>query len=614
MKIDPPPHVAEKIRSLPGKPGIYFWKDGQGAVIYVGKAKVLPNRVRSYFQDFAGKDVKTRLLVASIRDLDWIVTDSEKEALILENTLIKKYRPRYNIRLRDDKNFVCLKLTAEDFPRLEIVRKMAKDQATYYGPFSNAKAVRTTLRFLNKNFPLRKCNNAKFKSRTRPCIMHQIGQCEAPCVGKIDQKDYGKIVRQVKMFFKGRSDLLTEEMAAEMEWLSERLEFERAGKIRDAIRAIKATIERQKTVTDDFVDRDLFGLYREGGAAVVSVLYVRNGKLFGARSFPVKGMELPEAEVLAAVVKQYYGEGGLIPTEVCLGPDLGEERALIEIWLRDLAGRAVKVIRPQRGRKFQVLSMADQNAKSQFEARRAQVEDLDAALEKVQKRLSLRNFPHRIECFDISNLQGTNQVASSVAFVEGEPDKSYYRRYKIKTVVGQDDFSSMREVLTRRLKRSQTEVPRPDLILVDGGKGQLNIALAVLEELNIHEPDVVGFAKVRNPGDNDAQDVAFLPGRKNPVRFRRGGDDLFLLQRVRDESHRFAVEYHRKLRSKSQKKSMLDTIPGVGAARKTALLKKFGSVKRIAEADPEHVATVAGISSDLANTIVDTLKERLGES
>lgn len=604
------PTLAQKLNKVPKFPGVYLWKNDKGVVIYVGKAKVLTNRVRSYFQQIWNKDIKTRLLVSNIVDLEWIVTDTEKEALILENTLIKKYRPRYNVRLLDDKNYPCLRLSKETFPRLTVVRKIKRDAADYYGPFSSSSAVKISLRVLNRHFPLRKCNDIKFKHRSRPCIMHQIGQCEAPCVAKITPEDYDKIVRQVKLFFEGKSELLTTGLNAEMERCSNNLEFERAAKYRDTIIAIRQTLERQKTVASDFVSRDFFDIYREGGAAVVSMLYLRNGAIFGHRAFPLTNMELPDEEILTSVIKQYYGADNLVPGEVVVPLDLGEEVGLIETWLSEMEERKVRVIRAVRGRKREILDMAAQNARSQFETRRAQIINTANVLAKIQKRFALGALPTHIECFDISNMQGTHQVASQVTFIEGEPDKRSYRHYKIKTLDDQDDYGAMREVLTRRFSKSREEMPYPDLLLIDGGKGQLNIALAVLDELGIHNLNVAAFTKIRTREENQPEDMAYLPGRKNPVRFTRGGDDLFLLQRVRDESHRFAIEFHRKLRDKKMRESVLDHVPGIGAARKKALLKHFGSVKRIAAATPEELSKASGISIDLGKTILDYLKEK----
>lgn len=614
MQIKPNEVVADKLKKLPTRPGVYLWKDAQGRIIYVGKAKRLPNRVRSYFQSLNGKDFKTRMLISSIRDLDWIVTDTEKEALILENNLIKKYRPRYNVSLRDDKNFKCLRLsTNEDFPKLSIVRKIKKDGAIYFGPFSNAGAVGTTLNFLKRTFPLRKCTNKKFAQRDRPCLNYQIGQCAGPCDGRIDKEEYAKIVRQVILFFEGKSDRLTKEMTAEMEKASDRLEFEKAARLRDAIRAINTTLERQKMVTDDFVHRDVFGLYREGGAAVVSVLYIRNGTILGHRAFPISNMEIPDDEIIASVIKQYYAKDNLIPHEIILDANLKEEGGLIRAWLSEIAERKVSIICPQRGRKLDLLKLARKNARSQFEINRSKILNTQDVLQKIQRRLRLRNLPRKIECFDISNLQGTNQVASQVTFVEGEPDKSGYRLYKIRTIAGQDDFGSMREVLSRRFKKTNDENPWPDLLMIDGGKGQLNIALSVLKELNVVIPDVIGFTKIRTAAKGEPEDMVYLPGRKNPVLFKRGGDDLFMLQRVRDESHRFAIEFHRKLRSKQQRKSILDNIPGIGKSRKTALLKHFGSVKRIKAATTKEIESIKGIPGVLAEKIYEFLNEKNGE-
>ena len=604
--------VANKLKNLPKLPGIYLWKDRQERIIYVGKAKVLFNRVRSYFQDFEGKDIKTRLLVSSIRDLDWIITDTEKEALILENNLIKKYRPRYNVRLKDDKNYLSLRLSIkDDFPKLSIVRKIKKDGSIYFGPFSNAKAIRTTLRFINKIFPLRKCTEKKFSRRDRPCLNFQIDQCMGVCCEKSTKEEYRVVVRQVKMFFDGKARLLTSEMENEMIQAADEMAFEKAGKLRDAIMAVKASVERQKIVTDDFVHRDVYGLYREGGAAVVSIIFIRNGSILGHRAFPISNMELPNEEIIASVIKQYYGGENLIPKELLIDFDLGNERKIIEQWLAEMAGKKVRIIRPLQGRKKALLEMAGQNAISQFELNRARILNVQQILAKIQRRLFLTNYPMQIECFDISNLQGTNQVASQVRFYDGEPDKSGYRLYKIRTLSGQDDYKAMREVLSRRFSKPKQEIPWPDLLMIDGGKGQLNIAIAVMSDLNIEGVDVVGFTKIRNADHTEAQDMAYLPKRKNPVRFKKGSDVLFLLQRVRDESHRFAIEFHRKLRSKEQSKSILDVIEGIGPARKKALLKHFGSVKRIGEASIEDIAKVKGIPIKLAEVISQCISKGL---
>ncbi len=606
------PKLVEKLRIVPKSPGVYLWKDRDGVVIYVGKAKVLRNRVSSYQANH--KDFKTRVMIGLAEDLDWMVADSEKAALILENTLIKKYMPQFNIALRDDKNFLSIKLTTtEDYPRLTLVRKVTRDGSKYYGPFSNARAARNTLNYLNRHFKLRECNNRQFKSRTRPCLNFQIGRSSGSCCGKIAKEDYGRIVKQVRMFFEGRGEMLIRELNEDMKAASEQMRFEDAIQLRDLIFDMRSTLQKQESENLDQIDRDIFGLYREGASGCVLALYVRFGKTIGQRCFPFTNQEEDDGAIIAQVAQAYYAGGGIVPAEILSPQSWGDMAETLADWLNDLRGSKVRLLTPQRGDKMKLLAIARENAKQQFEQRRARLADAREILIGVQKKLRLPKLPLVVECFDISNVQGRSAVGSQVTFIEGEPEKSRYRRYKIRLKDTPDDYAMMHEVLHRRVKRAALEKVWPDLILVDGGRGHLSIAEAVLRELGAEHISLAAITKIKNrePEDRGPEDMAYRPGRKNPVTFRRGSSELFFLQRIRDEAHRFAIEYHRKLRSKKQTRSILDDISGLGPSRRKALLTRFGSVKRITDAAPDEIAQTPGFSLATANDLVRRLK---GES
>ncbi len=605
--------LRRKLDLVPGDPGVYLWKDETGRIIYVGKAKVLRHRVRSYFQNLDEKDPKTLRLIGRVRDVDWIVTHTEKEALILEATLIKRHTPRYNIRLRDDKRFLCLKLdTAHPFPRLYLVRRIQRDGAVYYGPFDNARAARETLRFANVNFPVRKCSDQQFAGRTRPCIQHQIHRCRAPCVGLIDREAYAAIVQQVRAFFAGQLPDIIPELRAEMERLSAALQFEEAAAIRDRIEAIEQTLSRQQAARPTLVDSDVFGFYREGAAVVIVCLFVRAGAIIGQRVFPFKGQEDDSPVVLAQLLGQYYSQDNYLPREVLLPfePEGGIE--LFADWLSEQARVKVALRVPQRGEGRELADMANLNAHRQFEVRQSQLVSADDVLDELRAKLHLPRTPETIECFDISNISGTLAVASLVRFAQGEPDKAGYRRFRIRLPNEPNDYAMMREVLSRRLARGVAEGNLPDLLLVDGGKGQLNIAVEVLAEFHQTAQPVAAITKIKDlePGETGAHDKVYLPGRKNAVTFRANNNALLLLQRVRDESHRFAIEYHRLLRSKKITASELDEVPGLGGVKKKALLRVFGSVKRVREATLDELAAVPGIGPKLAEAIHQHLLTR----
>lgn len=607
-----PDALAEKLDRVPRDPGVYLWKDAEGRVIYVGKAKVLRNRVRSYFQRVEDKDVKTRLLVARIADVDWIVTDSEKEALILEATLIRKYYPRYNVRLRDDKRFISLKLGLDHaFPRLYVVRKVRRDGNLYFGPFSDARAIRQTLGFIDAVFLLRKCSDRNFAARERPCLQFQIGRCLAPCVGYVDGDQYAALVDEVKLFFAGRLPELLPRLRAQMQELSVALEFEQAAAMRDRIAAIEKSLEKQRIVVHAAGDRDVFGIYREGSALVICQMYVRGGTLTGQRVFPFRNIEDDDGQVLRQLVGVYYTGENFLPAQVLLPAEPDGGTAMLADWLADLAGRRIDVRVARRGRARELVDLARANAKRHFEARRAPLVTADDVLTDLQTKLMLPRLPETIECFDISNIQGKLAVASSVRFAQAEPDKAGYRRYRIRTKDEPDDVAMMREALTRRIKRGRGAGGLPDLLLIDGGKGQLGAAVAVIAELGIVDQPVAAITKIKDlpPGHPGPHDKVYLPGRKNAVTFRAGSHALHLLQRVRDEAHRFAIEYHRKLRSTELTTGALTAVPGLGPKKQQALLQELGSVKQIREATVDKLRHVPGIGPKLAQTIHQHFRE-----
>ncbi|NLH47177.1 MAG: excinuclease ABC subunit UvrC [Myxococcales bacterium] len=602
--------IREKLDLVPLDPGVYLWKDESGKIIYVGKAKVLRHRVRQYFQRPEEKDSKTRLLVAHIADLDWIVTHSEKEALILESTLIKKHTPRYNVRLRDDKRFISLQLDlGHPFPRLNVVRKVKRDGNIYYGPFSDARAVRETLRFINAVFLLRKCSDRNFSGRQRPCLQYQIGRCRAPCVGYIDQTQYRGFIEEVKLFFAGRMSELLPALTAEMQEAAAALEFEAAARLRDRIAAIEKTLEKQRMVAHGKGDRDVFGLYREGAAVVVCQLFVRGGSLTGQRIYPFRNIEDDDDAILRQLIGVYYSGDNFLPEQILLPPDAEESVTVLADWLGEVAGRKVELRTAQRGEGKELVALAATNARRHFEAQRGALVTSADVLGETQEKLQLPRLPDVIECFDVSNLQGKQAVASQVRFVQGEPDRRGYRRYRIRTKDSPDDYTMMREALTRRLTRGRDAGDLPDLLLIDGGKGHLAVAVAVLAELGLVDQPVAAITKIKDlePDDPGPEDKIYLPGRKNALTFKAGSNVLHLLQRIRDEAHRFAIEYHRLLRSKALTASELDEIPGLGPEKKKDLLRAFGSVARIREADREALRQAPGIGPKLASTIYEHL-------
>jgi excinuclease ABC subunit C len=604
-----------RLATISTGPGVYLLKDAHGKVIYVGKALNLRSRVRSYVR---GGDERSqvRFLVGRLSDVETVVTSNEKEALILENTLIKQYRPRYNIRLKDDKSYVSVKVTVNDpWPRVLVTRKVVKDGSRYFGPFHNASAVRDTLDTIRKVFPLRTCSDPVFRNRSRPCIEYDIKRCLGPCVLPVDRAAYEEHLRQAMLLLEGRNREVTSLLKQRMEAAADAERFEDAARLRDQIRAVDLTQERQQVADHWGADQDVFALYREGGAIEVQVLFVRHGTLVGTIAYAFDDWELPDEEVLEAVLTQFYQATDRdVPDEILLPVPIRDAPVRSE-YLGERRGRKVSILVPQRGSKLRLVEMARENARQGFAARREAASEGARQVAELQRKLRLRTPPARIECVDIATFQGGESVGSVVAFVDGQPSKDGYRKYRLRTVAGTDDFASIAEVLERRFRPGEKREPLPDLLVIDGGAGQLAAARAVLEQVGLPDLPVIGLAKERVTRDPTAREMArrperlFLPGRKNPVVLRANSTALFLLQRARDEAHRFANAYHRHLRDRARLRSPLDDVPGIGPRRRRELLRHFGSLKRLRAATMDELLTVPGISTDLATRIKETLAE-----
>jgi excinuclease ABC subunit C len=644
--------LSQKLADLPAEPGCYLMRDRAGTVVYVGKASSLRSRVRSYFDAGRGDG---RAFVALLEDLlgdvDVIVTRSEKEAVLLENELIKKHHPRFNVRLRDDKDFIVLRLDERHpYPRLEVrrARQPRDDGARYFGPYSSASSIRETLRVVNRWFQLRTCTDHVFDHRKRPCILYQIHRCPAPCVYEVQPDEYRLAVEDAVEFLEGRESELVDRLRRRMEDAATALRFEDAARVRDQLVAVERSLEKQRVLMADDADRDVFGLYREGPDLVIAVLSMRRGKLHDARTYPFRGQEFPDEETLSSFLSLYY-EQNPPPEEVLLPLELEGAWALAEV-LSDRRGRKVRLLTPQRGAKADLLEVAARNAAQGFRSWHERDERREEALAALTRALHLAREPRWIECYDISTFQGALAVGSGVSMKDGELDRSNYRRYKVKGVAGQDDFAMLHEVVTRRLRRALSEGSFPDLLVIDGGKGQLNAALAAAHDLGVPTKPAVGnegapfvemagLAKSRlvdygttrivsgrrrrrpEPAAAalvDAADAAhrgfvpemdrtpervFLPGRKDPVVLRQNSAELFLLTRLRDEAHRFAIGFHRKLRRSRNFQSVLEEIPGIGAGRRRALLRALGSLKRVKEASLEEIAAVEGFGPAAAHAV-----------
>ena len=604
------------IRLVPREPGCYLMHERSGRVIYVGKAKNLRSRLRAYLQ-YSDARYTVHFLMRQTHHLSFLVTNSEKEALLLENNLIKQYQPKYNFRLKDDKTYVSLRLDVQhDFPRLTITRHIRKDGARYFGPYVSAQAVRETIRHLQKIFPLRMCSDNNFRNRTRPCLYYQMRQCSAPCVGKISSAEYKQYVEQAILVLEGREKEFENILQKSIRHCVETLDFEKAAQLRDRLMAVRTTLERQQTTKiGGGSDYDVFGYYIHGRFCEIQVLHFRKGTLTGGNAFSYEHCESGIGELFPSFLIQYYTQVATVPPEVLLPPSLLEHfekmsfspEALIDA-LSDIRGKRMTIRYPRRGNKVSQIELAEKNARNRFTEKRQKEQINKDLLEQIRRYFNLEKTPYRIECFDISTIQGNEAVGSMAVFENGNPAKARYRRYLIRSVPEQDDFAMMREVILRRLQRALKENDFPDLLLIDGGKGQLSVACTVLDELNITNIPVIGIAKSRSTEEKQVPERYFLPGRKNPVILPQHSPVVHFFSRVRDEAHRFAITYHRKRRKQDTLRSALLNIPGIGPKRAKTLLKEVGSLKRLKDISVEAIADLPGFNIQVAHAVKKYVK------
>jgi len=641
--------IQSVLNSLPHKPGIYLMKDAQGTILYVGKAISLYNRVRSYFQESSNLSPKNRSMVAKVDDIEFLVVKNEVEALVLESNYIKQYRPKYNVLLRDDKSYPYIKVSlTEDFPRVYRVRSFQRDGNRYFGPYTNSGAVDSTLDLLNKLFAFRTCrydasawapprngeppSGWKQKLLPRPCTQYYIHRCIAPCVAYATREEYDAVIQQVILFLEGKHDEVVKTLQEQMQAAAENLNFEDAARIRDRIKAVERILEKQRIIhTEGQDDQDVIALASDEDETSALVFFFRNGKLIGREFFILQGTrDSSSGEVMSSFLQQFYESSPHVPAEIIVETE-PDDKAVVQSWLKEKRGGAVAINAPKRGEKLRLVEMVKQNAQEVLEQQRIKwltdSQKTQLALEELQEALNLAAPPQRIECYDISNTQGTNSVGAMVVFEAGRPKSSEYRRFKIKTVEGPNDFASHQEMLRRRFRRQtsndresngpleekesenaiqleqevslQHEWAMPDLVIIDGGKGQLSAAMEVMQELHIDIP-TIGLAK--------ENEEIFIPGSPDPIILPRSSQGLYMVQRIRDEAHRFGITYHRKLRSDRTFKSVLDEIPGIGPKRKQALMKHYGSVRAISAASIEDLAALNGMTRDAAEKV----KEYIG--
>ncbi len=585
---------------MPDAPGVYMMKNSRGKVIYVGKAKILKNRIRSYFQSKENLDRKTGFLVDSVDSIEYMATDNEIEALVLECNLIKEYKPKYNVRLKDDKKYPFLKLTRnEKYPRLVLTRTVQNDGSEYFGPYTDLTAVRKTLKLIQSIFPLRDCTGSRFrKNRNRECLNYQIGRCPGPCTGKIGQKEYLEIVDQISLFLKGKNITLKKLLEQRMLDLSKEKQYEEASLARDQLIAIDRVSKRQNAVEVSLVDEDYIAIADEGEESCGVVMRVREGKMLGLESFIISDTgNISSENLIASFSSLYYNSATDIPVNIYMQSEPADKK-ILEKWLTLKAGRRTSIRIPMRGYRVNLIRLAAKNAAMKLVASSSRKTSVVELLVEAKKTLGLKTTPFRIETFDISNIQGSDAVGSMVTFENGKPAKSGYRHFRIRNVEGSDDFSMMKEMLSRRLETLNTGQSRkPDLIIVDGGKGQLTAALTAMKETGITGIDLIGLAK-RN-------EEIFIAGVSEKIVLPRKSAVLKLIQRTRDEAHRFAIEYHRKLRRKRIMHSALDDIEGIGEKRKLRLLMEFGSVSSIRKASIKELESVPGIGKGFAEKIYE---------
>ena len=620
----PLPLVEQRLLATPESPGVYLMKDGRGVVLYVGKAAILRNRLKQYFGSPANLPNKIQRMLGHLQDFEYIVTDSPAEALILENTLIKRYKPRYNARLKDDKTYPYLKIDLnEEFPRVYITRKVTKDGARYFGPFATSGTVRKTMDLVKRLFPYRSCTKSITGKDARPCLEYYINRCVAPCTGYATKEDYAKVISQVVMFMDGETGTVTRDLKQNMNQASEELQFERAAVLRDRIKAVEKVAEEQRIKVDSnpVSDMDVIALAQGNNEAWVEVFFIRNGKLIGRDHFFMQGTQDDTEElVLGQFVKQFYQTAALVVPPRIIIQHLPEDSETITEWLRQVRNGAVRLVCPQRGIHKQLIQTVADNARQGLAQHRitwmGDTDVIQQATADLQEELSLPLPLHRMECYDISHIQGSNTVASMVVFEDGKPKTTHYRRFKMKTVDGVDDFASMREVLRRRFnrlasaraieQRGEEDRPSvdsfgviPDLVLIDGGKGQLSAALEVLLEMGLDDIPLASLAK--------ENEELFVPHTPEPIILPRDSQALYLVQRIRDEAHRFAITYHRNLRSKNSLKSPIDNVSGIGPKRKRMLMRRFGTLKGIKEAAVDDLASVPGMTRSLAIRLKQTI-------
>ena len=605
MKTD----ITKILTTIPNLPGIYIMKDCRGEILYIGKAKSLKTRVRSYFQKSRHMPIRTRIFTDKVQDIKFLTTETEAEALILESNFIKKYQPRYNVLLKDDKHYPYLRLTTQErFPRLEVVRRVKKDSATYFGPYTMVKEIRETIRLIYKIFPLRQSKDRLDGTAIRrPCLNYQMGRCLAPCAGYPSEMEYSQIVQDVVLFLKGKNNELVKSLEKKMKLAANQLNYEEAGVYRDKILAVKAVLGKQKIVSTSLEDQDILGYCRDRSQAMVQVLVVRNGKMVGEKIYKIKGLtDIDDNEILSSFLKQHYVDQILLPKEILL-PHPIDDVSLISNWLSKKKKGRVRIEIPSRGKKKDLVRMAEENANFALRTELDKGELSLRSLEELQETLGLKYFPEIIEGFDISNISGKHAVGSVVVFKNGISENSKYRRYKIADVKGIDDYAMLREVISRRYRRLlREEKAIPNLILIDGGLGHLSSAEKVICELGLlGKIDLACIAKGKFRNKIETDEI-LLPGRRQPIYFRENSPSRFLLQRIRDESHRFAISYHRKLRDKSSLASPLELISGIGKKRRLLLLKNFGSLDAIRKASMVQLQAVPGITENLARKIIVT--------
>ena len=595
--------LEDDINSLPSSPGVYIMK-GEREILYIGKAKNIRARARSYFRKHGDGRYAVKYLASRVKRIEYIVTANEKEALILEDILLKKHKPRYNIRLKDDKTYVSIKLTVQEkFPRISVVRRIKDDGARYFGPYASSRDVRDIVKFLRKLFPICSCSSHEFRNRVRPCLDYQIGVCGAPCAGLISEQSYAELVQEAILFLDGRNREVVLRLKKKMLEASGREDYEDAAKWRDRSLAIEGMLEEQKVVGRPGIDSDVFGFLRRGGDVVIQALFVRDGRITGARDFSFCKVELPSEEVMSSFLSQLYAAGRFLPDEVLLPFQVNDCAALSSFLSDKKSGKAVRVYVPKRGKKMRLVSMANENAQAALKRLLLKDRETPQGLVDLKTRLRLPNLPSVIEAFDISNIGGDMAVGAMVVFVNAVPDKTRYRLYKIRLTEGPNDYAMMHEALSRRYKDSSGH---PGLILVDGGKGQLSMALKVLDGIGAKTP-VVAIAKeklTQRPGKKKIlkHERIYLKGAKDPVFLKEGSPGDLLLRRIRDEAHRFAITYHRRLR-RGAVTSILETIPGVGPKKRSALFERFGDLEGVKNASLGELTGVPGITEKLANDI-----------